>query len=88
MEVSYAERTINDLRSLFSDEFIFEGSFVERHGANEYIASLNCEPPRDCRYVVLHEFETESSASLIYQFSKPGVNTPMAQVFSICSVST
>jgi len=83
MENFYSGQKIDDLRSLLSDEFTFKGPFVECHSADEYIASLKCDPPRGCRYVVLHEFETESSACLIYQFSKPGINTPMAQVFSI-----
>jgi len=82
MQVFYSGETIDELRSLFGDEFTFKGPFVECHSADEYIASLKRDPPHACEHILLHQFETESSACLIYQFSKPGVSTPMAQVFN------
>ena len=83
MAIFYAGEPLDDLRPLVSDDLSFKGPFLECHSAYEYIASLKSDPPKGCGYVVLHEYESDTSACLIYQFSKPGVTTPMAQVFGI-----
>ncbi|MBL6646704.1 MAG: hypothetical protein ISP68_01935 [Flavobacteriaceae bacterium] len=37
----------------------------------------------DCEYTPIYQFEDDTSAALVYRFSKPGVNTIMAQTFEI-----
>ncbi len=74
---------IEELRQLFADDFKFIGPFYQFDSADDYINALIADPARDSRYKVIRSFEDESSACLLYQFSKPGVCTPMAQLFEI-----
>jgi len=83
MEIFYSGNQIDDLRQLFSNDFSFKGPFYEFDTAEAYIESLKAEPPAGFEYSIYQSYENESSACLIYQFSKPGVSVLMAQQFEI-----
>ncbi|MCW8930126.1 MAG: hypothetical protein OQL19_07825 [Gammaproteobacteria bacterium] len=83
MEIFYGGESIDTLASIFSDEFSFKGPFYEFNTATEYIKSLKVDPPREVRYKIIETYENETSACLIYQFSKPGISTIMSQIFEV-----
>ncbi len=74
-------RDLDRLRPLLSDDLIFEGPFHQSDSAVAYIQTLQADPPNDCTYTITRTFEDDSGACIVYQFSKPGVSVPMAQLF-------
>lgn len=83
MEIFYSGQNPDELGSLLSSEFTFEGPLYKFDHVTDYIQSLKNDPPIDFQYSVIAEYENESSACLLYQFSKPGITVPMAQYFEI-----
>ncbi len=83
MEVFYSGESLDDLHQLFANEFSFKGPFYEFDTAEAYIESLKLNPPKDFNYKIIESYEKEESACLVYQFSKPGVSTLMAQMFEV-----
>ncbi len=83
MDIFFSGRDVEALRSLFADDFTFSGPFYEFDSAEDYIHSLQSDPPKDCHYTMIRSFEDEFGACLVYEFSKPGVCTPMTQVFEV-----
>lgn len=83
MEIFFSGRDIGELRPLLSKDFSFQGPFYTFTTAEDYITSLSADPPKDFEYEIIQTFENESHACLVFQFSKPGVSTPMAQLFRI-----
>jgi len=81
MEIFFGGKNMEDLRSLLTDDCKFEGPFYQFETAADYVRSLREDPPQDFKYEILQRFENESSVCLVYQFSKPGISTPMVQVF-------
>ncbi len=83
MEIFFSGEDVGELIHLFSDDFTFRGPFYSFDSANDYVNSLKSDPPKGFEYTIIHSFENDSSACLIYQFQKPGICIPMAQVFEI-----
>jgi len=83
MEIFFSCRDIGELTHLFAPDFTFRGPFYEFDSAEDYINSLKSDPPEGCEYKIIRSFENDSSACLVYQFTKPGVSVPMAQLFEI-----
>ena len=83
MEIFYGGSDIEALRPLFAKDLTFEGPFYTFDSAEAYLDSLRKEPPEGLDYELLQTFEKESHVCLIYQFSKPGISIPMAQLFEI-----
>jgi hypothetical protein len=83
MDVVFAGSNMDALNQLLADEFTFKGPFDEFDSPKSYIQSLQSDPPQGFEYEMIRSFETESCACLVYQFSKPGVSVPMAQIFEI-----
>ena len=83
MDILFSGGDIEQLRELFADNLKFVGPLHEFDCADDYINSLRSDPPRHFQYKIIRSLEDESSACLVYQFSKPGVCTPMAQLFEI-----
>lgn len=81
MEIFFSGDDLDELGPLFAPEFTFRGPFFSFDSGKEYIRSLKKDPPKDFDYTIIRSFEDESSACLVYQFSKPGVSVPMAQLF-------
>lgn len=81
MEIVYSGRDFERLYRIVSADLIFQGPFFRADTAREYVESLIADPPDAFEYEILHAFESGESANLIYEFSKPGVLTPMSQLF-------
>lgn len=81
MEIFYSGKNIERLNQLFSDDFSFYGPLVQFDSAKDYVNSLINDPPDGLNCKIIKAFESDSSACLIYEFSKPGICVPMAQLF-------
>ena len=69
------------LREILAEDLRFEGPLFRFDSAAEYLAALREDPPLESRYDLLGSFERGSVACLVYRFSKPGLEAPMAQLF-------
>lgn len=83
MDVVFNGKNPQELHRILADECIFKGPFYEFKSSDGYIDSLLSDPPGEFAYEIIAAFETESSACLVYQFSRPGIRIPMAQLFEI-----
>jgi len=79
----YGEAPLEAMLPLLSEDLIFKGPFVEFNTAVDYFESLKTNLPVDVKYKILNVYEKENSVCLIYEFSKPGLVTPMAQTFEV-----
>ena len=83
MEIFFSGENIEELSHLFAEEFTFRGPLYEFNSAQDYISFLKSDPPRGLAYEIIGSFENNSSARLVYRFTKPGVSTLMAQIFEV-----
>lgn len=83
MQSFYGEIPLDAMRPLLSEKLIFQGPFAEFNTASEYFDSLKKNPPKDAKYKILDVYENENSVCLVYEFSKPGLSTPMTQTFEV-----
>jgi hypothetical protein len=83
MDILFSETDFDELKHLLAEDIQFRGPFYQCDSANDYLNALKSDPPKDFHYDIIQSYEDQSSACLIYQFSKPGVTTPMAQMFEI-----
>ena len=83
MEIVFGGGPYDMLAEILADDCTFSGPFYSFDSAEAYIESLNADPPSGFEYELVRAFEDEQSACLIYQFSKPGVTTVMAQMFEV-----
>ncbi len=81
MDIVFGGKNIEELRLVLSENCSFKGPFYAFDTAESYIQSLQSHPPEGFQFEIIRTFQDESSACLMYQFSKPGVSTPMAQLF-------
>jgi hypothetical protein len=82
LELFCAGDRLHELAEIFAPELIFIGPYHRFNSAQTYIDSLVADPPVDCVCQVRHEIADDTSAALFYRFSKPGVETDMAQFFT------
>ena len=85
MEIIYETGGIQKLRKFLADDFLFEGPLNTYHNADDYISDMQLNLPKKFAYKILNQYSDESSACLIYKFSKPGITTMIAQTFEINS---
>ncbi|MET0071233.1 MAG: nuclear transport factor 2 family protein [Candidatus Thiodiazotropha sp.] len=83
MRSFFGMEPLEEMRAILAEDLVFEGPFLKSSTAKEYLDSLNENPPEDVRYVLEKAYEDEDSACLVYWYSKPGVDTRMAQTFEI-----
>lgn len=83
MNSFFGQAPIDEMESLLADDLIFDGPFHKSATAKEYLNILRENPPKDVHYNLENVYEDENSVCLIYLFSKPGVETRMAQTFEI-----
>lgn len=81
MDILFNNGELDNLLDLFADNFHFSGPFYEFGSAQAYVDALKAGPPRDFSYETIGAWENESSACIMYRFSKPGVSVPMSQYF-------
>ena len=83
MDIFFSGTDVSVLRHVLAPDLSFIGPFYTFHSAEDYIASLQADPPVGSGYELLGSFESESAACLMYRFTKPGISTTMAQLFEV-----
>jgi len=83
LDTFYHEEDPELLHELLRDDLVFEGPLYEFTSAEDYIESLRQDPPKEIEYRIIKSFSDDSSVCLYYEFIKPGIRTPMAQIFDI-----
>jgi hypothetical protein len=83
MDIFFSGEKMDRLRPLLADDFSFNGPLYKFDSAEDYINSLQADLPKGFNFEIIRSLEDESSACIFYQFTKPGVCTPMAQMFEV-----
>ena len=81
MDCIFETGSLEKLRSILCDDLVFNGPLYKFRSADSYINSLRNDPPKDFNYRLIKSYGDETAACLLYEFSKPGVSTPMSQLF-------
>ena len=61
----------------------FKGPFHSFNSAQDYLESLERDPPEKCGYEIFSVTENEDSFALFYKLSKGALVIPIAQLFRI-----
>lgn len=83
MESFYGQAPLEKMEPLLAVNLIFDGPYQKSSTAKSYLDSLKADPPTNVHYKIEEIYESENSVCFIYEFSKPGVKTRMAQTFEI-----
>jgi hypothetical protein len=83
MEIFFSGQNIVQLNNILDDDLKFDGPFFSFSSCNDYVESLLSDPPVGCSYHMIQSFENGNMVNLIYEFSKPGINTLMSQLFEV-----
>lgn len=83
MEIFFGGGSMEPLLDLLQPNLVFEGPFFRGESAEEYVESLQSDPPRGLSYEIISRYETETEACIIYKFMKAGITTAMAQKFEV-----
>ena len=81
MDCVFEKGNLEELRNILSDDLQFRGPYFNFDSADDYVNSLRNDPPQGFEYEIIKCYADDSSACLVYIFSKPGVSTPMTQTF-------
>jgi len=77
----FCQGKVQDLAKMIHDDFTFNGPFISFDSKDGYLSSLSDDAPRNYAVEILSSFAEGEEVALFYDFSKPGVSTPMAQYF-------
>ena len=80
----FGKAPLESMEAILAENFIFEGPFHRSTSAKAYLEALKEDPPMNVNFEMEEVFENQNSACFVYQFSKPGVKTRMAQTFEVC----
>lgn len=83
LDCIFFNKDYSSLRKIFADDLIFRGPLYSFDTAEDYINSMLKNPPKDFSFELLKSYEDETSACIVYRFSKPGVSTMMTQTFEV-----
>jgi hypothetical protein len=81
MHLVFLKGDFDALWNILGLDLKFRGPMYQFDSAEDYIKSMQENPPDRIEFELLQSFENESSACLVYQFSKSGVSTLMTQTF-------
>ena len=81
MDCVFKTGDLETLRNILADDLKFNGSLFNFDSADDYVNSLQNDPPKDFEYEIIKSYEDNTSACMVYLFSKPGISTFMTQTF-------
>ena len=81
MDCVFKTGDLEVLRNILADDLKFSGPFFNFDSADDYVNSLRNDSPEDFEYEIIKRYEDNTSACILYQFSKPGISTSMTQTF-------
>jgi len=77
----FCQGEIEKLEKLLHDDFSFSGPYIAFDSKEGYISSLMEDPPKGFNIEILKSFDEGDEVGIFYDFSKPNIDTPMAQYF-------
>lgn len=83
MEIFYSGNEMERLYLVLADGLKFQGPFHRFESSHDYVASLLADPPVGCTYRIVNSFENGDWINLVYDFSKPDVQTLISQLFEV-----
>jgi hypothetical protein len=83
MACFYGDTPLESMEAILADDLIFRGPVYEFSSAKDYLESLRANPPIGAKYQIVKVYEDDNSVCFIYLFSKPGIETLMAQTFEV-----
>ena len=83
MDCVFTSGNLGQLRIILADHLKFRGPLLEFDNADNYVKSLRNDPPDGFDYELIKTYEDNTSACLVYRFSKPGVDAVMSQLFEV-----
>jgi hypothetical protein len=84
-EIFFETHDFDSLNEILSEDLEFNGPLASFNSAQDYIDSLKQDPPVDCQYEILFDFEDEQGIDMIYRFTRPGVSLEISQLFQFNS---
>ena len=83
MQIFFGGEPLDALEAILAPDLVFEGPMHSSASARAYIDALKADPPAECAYEPIATLEGEGAVNLVYMFRKPGVRTPMSQLFEV-----
>ena len=83
LKIIFLGKDIERFIKLLTDDCKFNTSFHRFQYSEAYIDSLIYDFPHGFNYKIIKSFEDNNSACLIYEFSKSGISTIMAQLVEV-----
>lgn len=77
----FCAQDIEALGALLAENFGMEGPLFRFHSREEYLASVSHDAKEERDFRILRMFEDGDEVMVLYRFTKPGVDTMMAQLF-------
>jgi hypothetical protein len=77
----FSEGDLDRIKRVLADGFEFNGPFLSGKSAEEYIKTLEADPPEKSLFKIISMFYRDDEVCIIYRFEKPGVVADMAQLF-------
>jgi hypothetical protein len=83
LDAVFGPATLDDLSSLLHPTLEFTGPLSAYDSAAAYIEAMKADPPEGFGYQLLHRYEDEASACIVYEFSRDEMTLLMAQTFEV-----
>ena len=83
MDIFFDDCDTGALSVLLAENFTFTGPLYQFDNAATFLETLRSNPPEGFGFELIQTFENGNDVCLLFEFTKPGVSTPMAQVFHI-----
>ncbi|PVV13012.1 MAG: hypothetical protein B6D77_04825 [gamma proteobacterium symbiont of Ctena orbiculata] len=81
LNIFFITHDFESLDTIFDQELDFSGPFFESKNLKVYMDSLVNDPPDNCQYELVEEYDNGESACLVYHFTKAKKSTLMSQLF-------
>ncbi|MES9852024.1 MAG: hypothetical protein ABW170_09355 [Candidatus Thiodiazotropha sp. L084R] len=81
LDIFFKSHDFESLIEIFDEKLDFKGPLFESNNSREYIYSLINDPPGNCEYELVGEYDNGESVCLVYNFIKAEKATLMSQIF-------
>ena len=81
LDIFFITHDFDSLYEIFDEKLDFKGPIFESNNANDYISSLVGDPPKNCEYELVGDYDNGESVCLVYNFTKAEKATLMSQIF-------
>ncbi len=81
----FCSADVDGLKPLLAEDLLFSGPFYSFTSREEYLISLQRDPPERCSHRLLSVMEGEDSVSIYYRYEKSDRVLTIAQLFQFRS---